>query len=97
MAWEGSDRRARLPQDWSLRRARVLRRDGYRCQHKDSPFGPKCEAPADQCDHIIPGDDHSLDNLQALCRMHHAKKSSAEGNAAKLRRNNPPDRFPWSI
>lgn len=95
--WVGSTRAERLPDDWATRRLRVLRRDGYRCQHRDSPAGPKCLEPANQCDHIIAGDDHSLENLQALCRRHHALKSSREGNAAKLRPRRPPERFPWSI
>jgi 5-methylcytosine-specific restriction endonuclease McrA len=42
-----------------------------------------CEAPANQVDHINPGDDHDYDNLQSLCRWHHARKSSAEGAAAR--------------
>jgi 5-methylcytosine-specific restriction endonuclease McrA len=82
MAWQTSDRKSRLPSDWSTRRVRVLRRDGYRCQARDST-GQKCEAPANQCDHVKPGDDHSLDNLQALCSWHHGRKSSAEGAAAR--------------
>lgn len=87
--WEGSDRKSRLPDDWAKRRIRVLRRDGYRCH--------ECGAPANQVDHIIPGDDHDLDNLRALCRRHHALKSSAEGNAAKPKRVNAPERFAWSV
>jgi len=82
MAWESSDRKARLPSDWSTRRVRVLRRDGYKCQARDS-LGVLCGAPANQADHIEPGDDHSLENLRALCRWHHARKSSAEGAAAR--------------
>lgn len=81
MAWEGSTRKERLPEDWSLRRVRVLRRDGYRCQWRMSTGAP-CGELANQVDHVIAGDDHGLDNLQALCRYHHARKSSAEGNAA---------------
>jgi 5-methylcytosine-specific restriction protein A len=83
MAWEGtSDRKERLPSDWSTRRVRVLRRDSYRCQARDS-LGVVCGEPANQVDHIVPGDDHDLDNLQSLCRWHHARKSSAEGHAAR--------------
>jgi 5-methylcytosine-specific restriction endonuclease McrA len=77
-----SARAARLPDDWTVRRVRVLRRDGYRCQARDS-LGVKCGEPANQVDHIKPGDDHSYDNLRALCRWHHARKSSAEGAAAR--------------
>lgn len=81
MAWDTSDRKERLPSDWSTRRIRVLRRDGYRCQARDS-MNNQCGAPANQVDHIQHGDDHSYENLQALCRWHHAHKSSEEGHAA---------------
>lgn len=84
MPWETSRRRAELPPDWQLRRIRVLRRDGYRCQARDSR-GITCGRPANQVDHIQPGRDDTLENLQALCRWHHAHKSSAEGNAARRR------------
>jgi len=85
VAWtrdSSSDRKDRLPSDWSTRRVRVLRRDSYRCQARDS-LGVPCGELANQVDHVDPGDDHSLDNLQALCRWHHARKSSAEGAAAR--------------
>lgn len=82
MGWETSNRKERLPADWSTRRVRVLRRDGYKCQARDS-LGVKCGDPANQVDHVQHGDDHSLDNLQALCRWHHARKSSAEGLTAR--------------
>jgi 5-methylcytosine-specific restriction protein A len=82
VGWETSTRSTRYPDDWALRRLRVLRRDGYRCQARDST-GAQCGDPANQCDHIVAGDDHSEDNLQALCRWHHARKSSAEGAAAR--------------
>jgi 5-methylcytosine-specific restriction enzyme A len=99
MAWDEhpSGRRERLPDDWPLRRIRVLRRDGYRCQHRDAPGTPMCGAPANQVDHVERGDDHSLDNLRALCRRHHALKSSAEGNAAKPRRRREPEPHPGLI
>jgi 5-methylcytosine-specific restriction endonuclease McrA len=77
-----SARAARLPADWSTRRVRALRRDGYRCQARDSA-GILCGSPANQVDHIKPNDDDSLDNLQSLCRWHHGRKSSAEGVAAR--------------
>jgi 5-methylcytosine-specific restriction protein A len=81
VAWD-TDRKDRLPADWSTRRVRVLRRYSYRCQARDS-LGVPCGELAHQVDHVIAGDDHSLDNLQALCRWHHARKSSAEGAAAR--------------
>lgn len=82
MGWDSSTRRDDLPADWSARRMRVLRRDGYRCQARDST-GRQCGDPANQADHIVPGPNHDEDNLQALCRWHHARKSSAEGVAAR--------------
>lgn len=82
MAWEGSDRRARLPGDWAVRRMRVLRRDGYRCQARDSR-DIACEQPANQVDHIARDDDHDYANLRALCRWHHDRKSASEGVSAR--------------
>lgn len=79
--WQGSDRRARLPDDWPRIRFRVGERDGWRCQ-ADTPAG-KCLRQANQCDHIERGDDHSEGNLQMLCEEHHATKSSSEGGRAR--------------
>ena len=81
-----TNRKAELPSDWALRRIRVLRRDSYACQHRDRPGGPKCLAPANQCDHIERGMNHSLENLQALCREHHAQKTAREALEAKMAR-----------
>ncbi|WP_373321630.1 HNH endonuclease [Micromonospora okii] len=86
MTWEGSDRRARLPHDWALRRVRVLRRDGYRCRAVFST-GARCGAPAGEVDHVKRGDDHDLANLQALCTYCHARKTA--GEAAQARRPRP--------
>lgn len=81
MAWDGSTRRSRLPKDWPRIRARVLRRDKGVCQARLSD-GRLCGHVATDVDHIIPGDDHSLTNLQALCTWHHARKSATEGGTA---------------
>jgi 5-methylcytosine-specific restriction endonuclease McrA len=93
VAWD-TDRKARLPSDWKRRRVKVLRRDGYSCQAIEQ--GRRCGAPANQVDHVIAGDDHSLDNLQSLCASHHAKKSSQEGVAARAKYPNkrPPESHP---
>ena len=84
MAWAtgSSERGARLPADWQAIRIRVLRRDRYVCRARMSNL-TRCNAPANQVDHITPGDDHALANLEALCRWHHARKSSSEGAAAR--------------
>ena len=100
MGWETSNRKERLPADWQTRRVRVLRRDSYRCQARDS-IGVLCGAPANQVDHIVPGDDHSYENLQSLCRWHHDRKSSAEGHAAqrrpRARRSRDPEPHPGDL
>jgi hypothetical protein len=48
-------------------------------------------------DHIERGDNHDEDNLQALCRWHHAQKSSSEGHEAqrpKQRQRREPEPHP---
>jgi len=84
MAWSGSTRRSRLPKNWPSLRRRVLRRDKSLCQ---MPFsdGRLCGAEATDVDHIIPGDDHSMTNLRALCAWCHARKSASEGGTAAAR------------
>jgi 5-methylcytosine-specific restriction protein A len=81
-AWAGSDRRARLPRDWAKRRLKVKARAGGQCEWVD---GTRCQRPGNECDHIIPNDDHSLPNLQWLCTAHHKVKTQAEAKAATQR------------
>ncbi|MFJ3248306.1 HNH endonuclease [Streptomyces sp. NPDC086782] len=81
MVWSSSTRRARLPKDWARTRRRVLRRDKHACTNEFSD-GRVCGAPANQVDHITPGDDHSMANLRALCAWCHARKSATEGGRA---------------
>lgn len=83
MSWDGSDRRSRLPDDWEELRAERLRIDGYRCTWR-LPSGKRCPRRATDVDHkIAMSDDHRVSALQSLCAHHHARKSSAEGHAAK--------------
>lgn len=95
MAWDNSDRRARLPKDWPALRQRRLRHDGYRC--KVEVDGHRCPNPAREVDHIKPGDDHSWNNLRAICKDHHKAKSSAEGVAAQPRRAREQEPHPGLI
>jgi hypothetical protein len=53
-------------------RCEVIKKNGQRCWDK-----------ATDVDHKVPGTDDSLENLAGICTWHHAKKSSAEGNAAQ--------------
>lgn len=85
MAWSSnptSDRKARLPSNWGSLREEVLQRCGRRCEvlKKD---GSRCRDRATEVDHVIPGDDHRLSNLRGICAWHHARKSAAEGVAAR--------------
>lgn len=65
--WHGGSTRA-----WRRLRARVLARDGHRCQ--------RCGKPATHADHILPkaagGTDH-IDNLEALCAQCNLAKGDA--------------------
>lgn len=81
MSWSNSTRRQRLPADWNTIRRKVLKRDGYMCQ-QELPDKTLCLDSATDVDHIRRGDDHSLSNLRAMCRMHHARKSAGEGGQA---------------
>lgn len=79
--WNTSDRRARLPSDWHRLRLSILRRDNYRCRIGSTG----CSGVATDVDHILRGDDHRPENLQAACSVCHRKKTVAE--AVEARRN----------
>ena len=74
--WQTSHRRDRLPHDWQRIRAAVRARAGSRCQAKRHVNG--CNGIGTDCDHIIPGDDNSLDNLQWLSTACHKAKTTRE-------------------
>lgn len=87
---QGSDMGTR----WAAARRRAIRDSGgicYLCGGEGV-----CEV-----DHVVPrsrgGSDHP-DNLRGVCRSCHARKSSAEGHAAKARkralRKRPADKHP---
>jgi 5-methylcytosine-specific restriction endonuclease McrA len=95
VAWVTSDRLERLPADWERRRTEVFRVKGTKCLIK---WGDGCQGEATDVDHIVHGDDHSLENLQPGCTWCHTRKSSAEGNAVRsmMRRRGKrqPERHP---
>ncbi|MEU1761283.1 hypothetical protein [Micromonospora sp. NPDC005652] len=90
--FERSSRRDELPADWDERRAAVFARDGDICH--------VCFLPgANQVDHLVPGNDHRLENLAPIHgwdtpQRCHAFKTSREGNAAKPPLRRPPERHP---
>lgn len=100
MAWETSDRRARLPSDWPKLVAQVKKRDGGRCTWK-LPSGARCPRVGTDVDHRVPGDNHDLRNLQLLCSHHHGKKTAREAWAGRSKRGKatkrPPEAHPGII
>lgn len=95
MTWSSSNRKERLPSDWESKTVPyILRRDKYTCKAQEDG----CQIQATEVDHIVRGDDHRYENLQAICERCHAKKSSREGNQAKARlkvlRRRPKERHP---
>ncbi|QPB09603.1 HNH endonuclease [Streptomyces phage Sycamore] len=82
MAWASSNRRSELPPNWGAIRARVIRRDRGSCQGVLSE-GALCGHPGTEVDHIRPGSDHTLGNLQLLCAWCHKRKTQAESQAAR--------------
>lgn len=82
MGWETSNRSFRLPWDWKFRRAKVLARDYRLCKIR----GIGCLIRASEVDHIIHGDDHSLENLRAVCTVCHKRKTSKEAWQGRMKR-----------
>ena len=77
--WEGSERSAELPPDWRRRRKYVLERDPICCICED--------ALSTEVDHIVPGSDHSYENLQGVCAPCHKAKTQREAADARARRS----------
>ena len=77
--WADSTRSARLPKDWHKRKAAVRRRDGDVCWWCG-------RSGANEIDHKIRGDDHSLENLGPIHSSPcHKQKTAQEATAARLR------------
>ena len=76
---------------WKHKRAAILRRDGYRCQHC-ARYGRA--SPAEIVHHIKPYEQHpelGLDsrNLVSLCRKCHNREHPEKGAAAARARHPP--------
>lgn len=92
----GQWRSAPRPVDWPARVAAVKARD--RSCRWTTEHGV-CASPVDlEVDHIGDPRDHSLDNLRALCRMHHKRRTALQANAAwqakRIPRARPADKHP---
>jgi 5-methylcytosine-specific restriction enzyme A len=98
-AWQGSNRRERLPDDWDERRAEAHRRNPQHICHM-------CGLPGgSDLDHIRRGDDHRQENLDWIHSRRdydegrsktncHGRKTGAEGAAARQPLNRPADVHP---
>jgi len=86
--WKGSSRRARLPSNWPALRRRVFATHGHVCY--------VCGGYANEVDHVLHGDDHSMANLRPICTRDHRIKSAREGQAARPKRRREPERHPGS-
>lgn len=93
----GQRRSTPLPVDWAARREAVIARD--RCCRWILENGRRCHVSINlECDHIGSNTDHSLENLQALCRYHHSIKTAKQGWRAAVKnrpqRKRPPEKHP---
>lgn len=93
MAWDSSDRRTRLPSNWSSTiQPRILRRDHHHClwgslPEDHYPVG-LCPTQATEVDHIGSDTDHREANLRALCTYHHRVRSGRQGQVASTAAHN---------
>lgn len=86
-AWASSDRGQRLSsRPWERLRKHVLARDPL-CQDGRTCNG---EALSVEVDHIVAGDNHDLENLQAICKDCHKAKTQEEAHHARTNRRSPP-------
>jgi len=92
--WQRNRPAVPRPPDWARRRARVLERDGHRCQLATPG---RCIGQASEVDHIIArwrGGSHEADNLRAVCSPCHAHRTAIEANDAKPKRRREPPPHP---
>lgn len=81
-----------LPRDWPATRRRILDRDGQRCY--------RCGRHATDVDHIVPrhlGGSDDDDNLAAICRDCHRRKTGREARARRPNRRRPTEPHPGLI
>lgn len=73
---------------WKTTRLRILKRDRWACQWRDSRFLPICGARATDVDHIVAEANGGTDddtNLQSLCPDHHKRKTALERRLRQMR------------
>lgn len=60
---------------WSMRRKKVMERDGFRCVYCSSPF----RLEVDHIKNRSVGGTHNMTNLQVLCNFCHMSKTNLQG------------------
>lgn len=73
---------------WRVVRREALERAGWRCEWVED--GQRCDRPGRlEVDHVVPlkagGAPFDLENLQALCRPHHWRKTGEENSSIPRR------------
>ena len=82
-----------LPKNWPTLRRAVLERDGWVCQIQ----GPNCAGHSNEVDHVGANDDHSLENLRAVCTPCHRTRTGRQGRARQPKRKREPEPHPGMI
>ena len=99
--WNTSNRRHRLPPptQWAAIRRQVQARAHNKCQAQHHAKG--CTGTGTECDHIKPGDNHNLDNLQWLSHECHKAKTDQEtrerNHQQKTIKQHPKERHPGQL
>lgn len=86
--WEGAGDKSRFPPDWPHRRNQRRALAQGRCEWIKAN-GARCNVDCwddGECDHHEDRNDHRIESLRWLCKKHHGRKSSAQGNAARTPR-----------
>lgn len=83
--WYNSNRRQRLPQNWTSEIVPEVKRRAMGICEWILPSGIRCPRKGRDVDHKINNDDHSYDNLQLLCPFHHDLKTKAEAAAGRAK------------
>lgn len=83
--WVGGGDKSRFPTDWPHLRMQRRKIAEGNCEWIKAN-GVRCNTPCPddgECDHYLNRHDHRLENLRWLCKKHHGRKSSQQGNNAK--------------
>jgi hypothetical protein len=99
MAWDSSNRREELPDNWDELRREVIRRAGGRCEWRLPRSKRRCPRKGTDVDHFGSKHDHS--KLRLLCADHHADHTARQAREARAqqrqRRYRPSEEHPGGL